>query len=117
MPKYAIIYDNSEEIALDDAFNLETQTLAYGRIMLKSISFYYTQINLANSNIYDNSTPQLRQALAILACGGVALVKKYDDNKITTYDVPVTDWTPYNLYSNKGEHIDFSHKSATIHFD
>ena len=117
MPKYVIIYDNSEEIALDDAFNIETQTLSYGRIMLKSISFDYTQINLADSNIYDDSTPQRRQAIAVLACGGVALVKKYDDGHITVYNVPVSDWTPYDLYSNKGEHIDFSHNSATIHFD
>lgn len=117
MPKYIIIYDNSEEIALDDAFNLETQPLANGLIMLKSMSFYYTQINLADSNIYDDSTPQLRQALTVLACGGVDIVKEYDNGKITTYDVPITDWTPYNLYSNKGEHIDFNHKSATIHFD
>ena len=117
MPKYAIIYDNSEEIALDGALNLESQTQANGQIILKSISFDYTQINLADSNIYGQSLPQLRQAIAILACGGVAIVKEYDNDKITTYDVPITDWTPYNLYSNKGEHIDFNHKSATIHFD
>lgn len=117
MPKYAIIYDNSEEIALDDVLNLETQTRPNGRSMLKSISFDYAQINVSDSNIYDESLPQIRQAIAVLACGGVAIIKKYDNGEITTYDVPITDWNLYDLYSNKGEHIEFSHKSATIYFN